>query len=159
MIELFILTWGSFKLWTFHIWCFYIRIWWIFFSLCRSHCFSVSSVFSVVARDKCCPSMSKAGLISVASKQAWFQSQVMCACTQELAFVLHGTTTLTDLRPYFQKCNNSIASSKSGMCKLSKKLRCRRAEEHLHQVKKCDYFHGYQQLLIAIIDSYSGRSS
>lgn len=61
---------------------------------------------------------------------------------------------------YFQKCNNHIASSKSETWKLPKKLRSatRAGEQNTFvRSKKRDYFHGYQQLLIAIIGFYSGR--
>lgn len=105
--------------------------------------------FFVVEQDKFCPLVSKAGLISVRSN--------VCAPKNWLFFCMKQLLSLI-YALYFKKCNNSIASSKSGMCKLSQKLRCRRAE-HLHQVKKHEFFHGYQQLLIAIIGSYSGRSS
>lgn len=128
---------------------FYVIVWSILFSLCIVLSV-VSSFFSVVAWDKFCPLLSKAGLISV-------RSNVFVLPRTGFCFVWNNHSHWH--APYFQKYSNSIASSKSGMCKLSQNLRCRRAEEHLSQVKKCDYFHGYQKLLIAIIGSYSGRSS
>lgn len=91
--------------------------------------------YSVVAQNKFCPLVSKAGLISVRNK--------VCVHPRPGFYSVWSNHSLWFMNHILKnKCNKSIAPSKSRMCKLSQKLRCRRAEEHLRQVKKCDYFHG-----------------